>query len=101
MPPGEPSEGSITNHETQTAIVRPGRDDPDILAIVNLVPPSETFFFLKQRGHGPDVSSYYHIVMDGKRAYVELIVENKRTSDAYRLFYWTRSTAPTWLKRYL
>lgn len=80
-----------------TTIVSPGDYEPVVKATVEVVPPSQTFFFLRQRGVRADAETYYSIVLKGKRAYLHLFAED---SD-WMLFYWTKSNAPVWLKRFL
>jgi hypothetical protein len=89
--------GVIGKHNPMTTIVLPGDDEPVVKATVEMVPPSQTFFFLRERGVRVDAETYYSIVLNGARAYMHLFAED---SD-WRLFYWTKSTAPSWLKKHL
>ena len=98
---GIPPITHIGRHDMRTSIVKPGRDEPEVLKQVYLVPPTDTFFFLFKRGADVEAESYYQIVVERNRAYLDLYVVGGHVEPQYRLFYWTKSNAPVWLKKYL
>ena len=91
----------VADHDTLCNIVKPGDDDPNIVATVQLTPPTDVFPFIRQQGYAPGSESYFTIRIDGKRAYLTLNVQGTEGFEDYRMFYWTRSNAPGWLKRHL
>ena len=93
LPPGSET---FRIHDPTTKIVKPGGLDPEVVAEVQLEPPSDVFGFIRDRGY-LEVFSHCSILIKGKRAYLTLYVNQGE----YPLFYWTRSNAPYWLKRYL
>ena len=81
----------------------PGDLDTKVIEDVELVPPSETFFFLRARGVAVDAETYFTIVLRDNRAYVHLFAQDEKNqkSDDWVLFYWTHSKAPKWMKKHL
>lgn len=88
-------------HNSITAIVKPGNDEPVTLGSVRLQAPGDTAFFLEQQGVDRNAETYYNIVVRDKRAYIHLCIVDVEDFTEYVLFYWTKSTAPVWLKQFL
>lgn len=96
------SESKYAFHNCLTYILKPGTFEVEKVDEIYLSPPMETFKYLKSFVPNMEVehSRYTILIMRG-RAYVELLFSTEHLMHEHRLFYWTKSNAPPWLKQYL